>query len=352
MSAPDPFISIVIPVRDRAGEIRRCLAAAAAVDYLPKEIIVVDDASSIPLREDELPGSCTVIRFDQPCGPSVARNAGAQAARGSIVLFLDSDCILNRDALTIVDCLARQYPEMAVFNGIYVTPPSSENTANRFAALEMNFCFLNPPPTVFTALSAIRREVFMETGGFDESLDSPFADDVLLGWKLEELGYKTMFDYSLRALHLKQYTFSSYLANSFEHHAVITCVFLREMREADQGNRLEGENGFSMPIVSSRRPMNLAIFTATALWMIWRFVSGLFGCSRRRTDSFPWLLLATVIINNNKLFLYLGKQMGWTQAVLSIPLMIADIIASSAGFFAGLLRSIDDRGNPTEGRVE
>ncbi|MDP7420821.1 MAG: glycosyltransferase, partial [bacterium] len=205
-----PFISVVIPVKDRYDEVRQCLSALSVSAYEKKEVIVVDDGSKIPLCETDLPGKCTVIRFDRSRGPSVARNTGARAAAGTIILFLDSDCILEQDILEKIGSLSLRYPSVAAFNGIYVTPPATESISSRFAALEMNYCFLNPPSTVFTALSAIRREVFIESGGFDESLTSPFADDVLLGWKLEELGYTTMFDFDLRTLHLKQYSFFSY----------------------------------------------------------------------------------------------------------------------------------------------
>lgn len=45
-AAPDPTLSVVIPVKDDAAELRRCLRALARQTLPPDEIIVVDNAST------------------------------------------------------------------------------------------------------------------------------------------------------------------------------------------------------------------------------------------------------------------------------------------------------------------
>ena len=337
-----PLVSVVIPVKDRLKELRQCLEALDANPYEKREIIVVDDASAVPLKQETLGVACRIIRFDEQQGPAVARNTGAREAAGSVIVFLDSDCLLNPDALERIGRHMTAHPETAAVNGIYVTPPNTENTPSRFAALEMNYCFFNPPPTVFTAVCAVRKEVFLTSGGFDESLSTPFADDVLFGWHLKELGYRTDFDYDLRALHLKRYTFMSYLQNSFEHHAVITAMYLKQLLRPDSMESGSGSSSnIAPPLVSSRRPLNLAIFSAVVLWMVVEILCSLCGCRHKPPRFVPWLLLGALVANNARLCAYLAREMGPVAALEAVPVLLADIVISSAGVAAGLLRAVD-----------
>ncbi|MFD8493923.1 mycofactocin biosynthesis glycosyltransferase MftF [Amycolatopsis sp. NPDC059657] len=76
-------VSVVIPVHNRCTELRRLLDALDLPE--DSEVIVVDDASSIPV-----PGA---LRHETNRGPAAARNTGLKAARHEIVAFLDSDVV-------------------------------------------------------------------------------------------------------------------------------------------------------------------------------------------------------------------------------------------------------------------
>ena len=90
-----PLVSVVIPVMDRATELRRCLASLRRISYPASklEVIVVDDGS----RDDsaavaEELGATVVSSGGRGQGPAVARNRGAAVARGELLAFIDSDC--------------------------------------------------------------------------------------------------------------------------------------------------------------------------------------------------------------------------------------------------------------------
>src|SRR6185369_1919139 len=99
-SAPElpatlPKVSIVIPVMNRADELRRCLTSLTQLAY-PQEklqIIVVDDGSidDSPLVARRF-GALLVPSGGTGRGPAAARNVGASMASGEILAFIDSDC--------------------------------------------------------------------------------------------------------------------------------------------------------------------------------------------------------------------------------------------------------------------
>jgi glycosyltransferase involved in cell wall biosynthesis len=91
-----PGISVVIPTHNRPECLGRCLARLADQQTRESiEIIVVDDGSDAAEGIAEViarvPGA-RLIRLATKQGPAAARNAGTQAARGSVVCFTDDDC--------------------------------------------------------------------------------------------------------------------------------------------------------------------------------------------------------------------------------------------------------------------
>src|SRR5829696_2650806 len=92
-------VSIVIPVSGHAAITRRCLetlsAAVTATDGLQLEVVVVDDGSEDETA-DLLRGYAqplTIVTHEGQHGFASACNAGAAAASGDQLLFLNNDTI-------------------------------------------------------------------------------------------------------------------------------------------------------------------------------------------------------------------------------------------------------------------
>ena len=109
--------SVVICTRDRPGELRRCLASFSQQSRPPDEIIVVDNASlDDRTRQVVLAAGATYVREDRP-GLDFARNSGARAATGEIILYTDDDTELH--PLWIENTLAAfDAPEIAAITGL------------------------------------------------------------------------------------------------------------------------------------------------------------------------------------------------------------------------------------------
>jgi GT2 family glycosyltransferase len=86
-------VSVIVATRDRPDDLDRCLAALGALEPPPGEIVVADSASSSPAEIASVVSrhGARVVRLSEP-GLSLARNAGARAAAGSVLAFLDDDC--------------------------------------------------------------------------------------------------------------------------------------------------------------------------------------------------------------------------------------------------------------------
>jgi len=98
MTTSDPAVSVVVPVRNEAGNIAPLVAEiAAALDgKWPFEVVYVDDGSTdgtadeikrLMARHPWLRG----VRHKQSCGQSAAVRSGVRAARAPLVVTLDGD---------------------------------------------------------------------------------------------------------------------------------------------------------------------------------------------------------------------------------------------------------------------
>ncbi|SDU86342.1 glycosyltransferase [Jiangella alkaliphila] len=98
---PTLTVTVVLPAKDCQDELELTLAALAAQSYPAEllDVIVVDDASAEPLRLPAVhPARARVLRLPpgDGHGSGRARHAGAEAATGDIVLFLDADIVATR----------------------------------------------------------------------------------------------------------------------------------------------------------------------------------------------------------------------------------------------------------------
>jgi hypothetical protein len=97
-----PTVSVIIPVKDRAEDLRSCLISLKHLAYPQEkiEIVVVDDGSTdhTPAVAEEL-GAVLIESGMVAGGPAHARNKGTRVAQGEILAFIDSDCTASEQWL-------------------------------------------------------------------------------------------------------------------------------------------------------------------------------------------------------------------------------------------------------------
>jgi GT2 family glycosyltransferase len=218
-----PTISIVIPVHNGGESFRKCLASLE--DFVPPStevIVVVDGGTDDSWRVAEDSGA-KVLRFPMAGGPARARNLGASHATGDLIFFIDADVTVQADTLEQVAIAFQHQPDLAALIGSYDDAPGAANFLSQYKNLFHHYTHQNgceEASTFWGACGAIRRDVFLKIGGFDESYRYPSIEDIELGYRLKRAGYRIALSKAVQVKHLKRWEVVSLLRAEFFYRAV------------------------------------------------------------------------------------------------------------------------------------
>ena len=226
-AAPPLAVTVVVPVRDRAAELDRCLAAAGR----RHPVVVVDDGSADPAA---LAAVCAargaeLVRREVNGGPAAARNTGLRVVGTEFVAFLDSDCV---PAAEWIADLAGHFADplvAAVAPRIVAAPAASPADSGNPAAdpapaegrgsvLDLGDRAARVAPMtrvayVPTAALVVRRAALGD--GFDEALR--YGEDVDLVWRLVAAGWRVRYDPGVRIGHAEPASRPELLHRRFEY---------------------------------------------------------------------------------------------------------------------------------------
>jgi glycosyltransferase involved in cell wall biosynthesis len=189
-----PFVSVVVPTRERTEQLRSCLASIFALRYPRYEVIVVDNAPRTAATEELVKGfaagAVPVTYLREPRrGASAARNRGLRSASGELVAFADDDVVVDPHWLAAISEAFDVTDDVGCVTGP-VLPLHFETPAQawteQFAEFRTGFAQelfdlrehrsqrpLYPyNPGVFGSggSMAFRKETLREVGGFDTAL--------------------------------------------------------------------------------------------------------------------------------------------------------------------------------------
>jgi glycosyltransferase involved in cell wall biosynthesis len=180
----DPgMVSVVVPAYNEAGHLSRCLRSLAIQSLTPSEVIVVDDGSTDRTATIAAQAGACVISTPHR-GPAHARNRGAAAARGDVLVFVDADIECSP---TYVEQLVAPILDAGVI-GTFSKEIYVGNLTSRWARAYADIRRLAVPrllpddyPDECANYRAVLRGRFLEVGGYEEV---GYGEDMTLAPKL------------------------------------------------------------------------------------------------------------------------------------------------------------------------
>ena len=218
MTGPSVRVSVIVSFHQNLTQLQQCLEAVRrAGSLLPAgsalaQIIVAADGARDDPSETARAAGATVVSIDGPLGPAVARNRGAAAATGDLLVFVDTDVVMARDALARMAGLFIEDAAVGAAFGAYDNSPADpgfvsqcRNLAHAFVHERAN----RKARTFWAGLGAVRANVFARVGGFDERFARPSVEDIDLGYRIDSAGIGITLDAAIRGTHLKRWTLRS-----------------------------------------------------------------------------------------------------------------------------------------------
>jgi GT2 family glycosyltransferase len=172
-------------------------------------IVVADTPVSDPEELAARYGARVVRLLDGPFGPATARNRGAAAATGDVLVFVDSDVVVHADALQRLAAVLEADPSISAVFGAYDDTPEDPGFVSQCKNLAHAYIHRRSQTdatTFWAGLGAIRADAFHAMGGFDERFRRPSVEDIDLGYRLTQAQYRIRLDPRAQCTHLKRWT--------------------------------------------------------------------------------------------------------------------------------------------------
>lgn len=225
-----PNISIIIPTKDRIDLLRRCVESIQTrTSYANYEIIIIDNLSE---KEETFAyldflqknfKNCRILKFSEKFNYSKLNNYAVKFTHGEHLLFLNNDVeVLNSEWLEAmleqsqrdeIGCVGAKlhYPDKKIQHGgvIIGLAGAAEHIYRRYDSSEIGYMghlvSIRNYSAVTAACLMIKRSIFIEVGGFDNSFEIGFGD-VDLCLTVREFGYENVFTPYAQLLHYESST--------------------------------------------------------------------------------------------------------------------------------------------------
>jgi GT2 family glycosyltransferase len=306
-----PPLSVVVPVRNGGRDFECCLLRLRDSSVTNFELIVVDDGSTDQSAAAARRAGAIVISNPRPQGPAAARNLGARTATAPLVFFLDADVAVHPEALAHAMRRFEADPDLAALFGSYDDRPAAAGVVSQYRNLLHHFVHqqgrfqdgIRPAHTFWTGCGIIRRELFLEFGGFDPRLyPRPAIEDIELGYRLTRAGHRIVLARDVLATHLKRWSLSEMVRTDIFRRGVPWMLLLKRTGTVETDLNVKADQKASVALTG------LAV--AAAL-----------GCAVT-----PWaaigvlVAVAAIVALNRELFGFLIRRKGLAFSCAAMPL--------------------------------
>ena len=215
-----PSASVIVPFAGSQGQLRDVVSRLAGLRRGAWDELIVADNRAEPDEPEEL-GPVRWVRAGGVAAPGAARNAGARAASGEWLVFVDADAEPDPGLL---DAFLDPAPDagVGVLAGAIEDAPGSDSLAARYvsarAMMDHRSTLVHAhAPYAQTANCAVRREAFEAVRGFDES--ARWGEDADLCWRLRDAGWSLEERVEARVAHRNRETLRTLMSQQAGHGA-------------------------------------------------------------------------------------------------------------------------------------
>lgn len=195
----EPFISVIMPAFNVSQYLNDVFDALDEVDY-PKnklEIILVDNGSeddTVAMAKER----CAIVLEQPEAKLGGLRNRGAKKAKGEILAFLDSDCVVDTTWLKY----ALPYLKMDDVGGVgsHTRIPENATWVERVLDFHATKDGFNEVEYLPTANLIVKRAVFEKVGGFDSDIET--GEDSDFCYKIRKLKFRLISDSKILVIHM------------------------------------------------------------------------------------------------------------------------------------------------------
>ncbi len=314
-------VSIIIPVYNGSKTLKLCLESVFNSYYRNFECIVVDDHSidnTVMIAESF---DTKIIKLPRQRGVANARNRGAEVARGNILLFVDADVTIYPDSLEKVVKDFEENPDVSAVFGSYDDQPGCANFFSQYKNLFHHYIHQTSredASTFWAGCGAVKKETFHAVGGFDQKKYSmPCIEDIEMGCRMTNMGYRILLDKQLRVKHLKHFSFLKLIKSDIFDRAIPWTVMMLTNKQFANDLNLKAKHKFSAAILI------LVIFS---IFMTTKLIWFIFPISA---------LLAIILFLNYDFYTFFLKKKGLIFTLRVVPLHFLYYLYSTLGFIMG-----------------
>ncbi|MBC2717243.1 MAG: glycosyltransferase [Desulfobacteraceae bacterium] len=243
--------------------------------------------------------------MEKQYGPAYARNRGVEVAKGNILFFLDSDVKIYPDTIDKIVNIFNEDPNTSALFGSYDDQPEALNFISQYKNLFHHYIHQTSKEeavTFWTGCGAIRKEVFAQMGGFNETYTRPSIEDIELGNRLYHAGHRIRLVNSIQVTHLKKWTFGTLLLSDIFDRALPWTYLIVSHRTLPKDLNLRTSARLSTIVIF----LSVLMILASLIWPHTLWTMALFV---------PFLLLL-----NADLYYFFIRKRDWGFAIRTIPL--------------------------------
>jgi GT2 family glycosyltransferase len=323
-------LTLVMPTISWEEPFATCLRASLAALGPADQALVVFDGEPPPPPEWLLHSSVRLLSTGRRSGPAAARNLAAREARGEILWFVDADVQVHPDAAHRIREHFADNPELAAVFGSYDDTPAAPGLVSRFRNLLHHHTHHRQPgpaSTFWAGCGAVRRQVFLDLGGFDAvSYDRPCIEDIEFGLRLSDAGRKILLDPTIQGTHHKRWTLRSMVSTDIRQRAIPWSQLLLSRRELPTTLNLDPAARLS---AAASLLLSLALLAAASMPELGPLALSLAGGC-----------LGLLLLINRSLLALLWRQGGLRLSAAGTGLLILYFLYSSLSFATVALAAV------------